>query len=61
MEKNVNDFIIDEWESIFEHVADDKWRSEQNLKLYIAVYHHLPISTVKLSREEAEELLLIKC
>ena len=61
LEKNVNDFIIDEWKSIFEHTANDKLRTEQNMKLCIAVYHQLSISTVKLSREEAEELLPIKC
>lgn len=61
MEKNVTNFIMDEWETIFEHIANDKLRTEQNMKLWIAVYHQLPISIVKLSRDEAEELLPIKC
>ena len=59
--KNIKECILDEWESIFDQNPGDKWQSDENLKLFVAVLHKLPILTVDLLHEEVKQLLKIKC
>ena len=61
LQENIKERILDEWESIFDQIPGDKWRSEENLKLFVAVLHKLPISTIDLLQEEVKQLLPIKC